>query len=101
MLTNYVITCVFLPNALSRYSHACTFSYKCTAHVWFARVFEHSFYGVCVALLYFGFSLMSQCQEGVILMRNAWKKVPISHGLEDTTRIQTKRFVLLARRAST
>ena len=44
---------------------------------------------------------MSQCQEGVILMKNGWKKMPVSHGFEKTTRIQTKRFVLLARRAST
>ena len=50
MLTSYVITCVFVPDALSQYSHACTFSYRFTAHVWFACVFEHSFSCVCVAL---------------------------------------------------
>ena len=44
---------------------------------------------------------MSQCQEGVIVMKNGWKKMPVSHGFEKTTRIQTKCFVLLAIRAST
>ena len=34
-------------------------------------------------------------------MKYGWKKMPISHGLKKTTRIQTKGFVLLARRAST
>ena len=32
-------------------------------------------------------------------MKNGWKKMPISHDFEKTTRIQTKRFVLLARKA--
>ena len=36
----------------TRYSCACTFSYKCTAHVWFAHVFKHSFSGIRVALVW-------------------------------------------------
>ena len=35
---------------------------------------------------------MSQCQEGVILVKNGWKKMPTSHGFEKMTVIQTKRF---------
>ena len=34
-------------------------------------------------------------------MKNGWKKMPISHGFEKTTRIETKHFVFLAIRAST
>ena len=64
----------------------------------------HMFLSTCLLVFawrYFGFSWMSQCQEGVILMKNGFNKLPISHGFEKTTRIQTKCFVLLARRAST
>ena len=34
-------------------------------------------------------------------MKNGWKKMPISHGFEKMTRIETKRYVLLAIRAPT
>ena len=44
---------------------------------------------------------MSQCLAGAILMKNGWKKMGISHGCGKTTRIQTKRSVLAARKAST
>ena len=43
-LPGNAITCVFVPSALSRYSRACTFRYKCTAHVWFASVFKLVFW---------------------------------------------------------
>ena len=43
---------------------------------------------------------MSQCQEGVILMKMAGKK-PISHGFEKMSRIQTKCVVLLGIRPLT
>ena len=32
--------CSFVLSAFSRYSLACTLIYKCTAHIWFARVFK-------------------------------------------------------------
>ena len=36
---------------LSGYSRACTLSHKCTAHVWFARVFKLSFSGISLFVL--------------------------------------------------
>ena len=42
---------------------------------------------------------MSQRQEGIILMKNGWKKMPISHGFEKTVRIQTKRFVFACKKS--
>ena len=38
---------------------------------------------------------MSQCLAGAILMKNGWKKMGISHGCGETTRMQTKRSVCL------
>ena len=39
--------------------------------------------------------------EKCLFNENGWKKMPISHGFEKTTRIETKHFVFLAIRAST
>lgn len=44
---------------------------------------------------------MAQCLAGAILMKNGGEKMGISHGCGKTIRIQAKRSVLPARKAST
>ena len=42
---------------------------------------------------------MSQCQEGVILMKNGWKKMPISHGFEKTNNNSNKAFCFACKKS--
>ena len=42
---------------------------------------------------------MSQCQEGVILMKNGWKKMPISYGFEKTNNNSNKAFCFACKKS--